>query len=182
MRYPSTRKEGKELGSKYYFTGKECKRGHLSKRLVSNGCCVECEGEYGKRYYEENRNVMIQRANEWRVNNKEKAAVHVRNWANKNPDKVKSYIDTWCKANPDLVSRYDEKRRERLKDATPSWVDRDLVKSIYLKRDELNEKWGTEFVVDHIVPLFGESVCGLHCWENLQLLERVDNASKGNRH
>tara|TARA_R110002020_G_C16216027_1_gene767334 strand:- start:533 stop:1414 length:882 start_codon:yes stop_codon:yes gene_type:complete len=31
-----------EAGLKFYFTGKECARGHLSKRLVSNRCCYEC--------------------------------------------------------------------------------------------------------------------------------------------
>ena len=32
----------KEKGEKYYFTGKPCKRGHLSKRWTKNGICLEC--------------------------------------------------------------------------------------------------------------------------------------------
>jgi len=40
-----TRKEAKAKGLKRYFTGKPCKRGHISERLVCNKGCIECELE-----------------------------------------------------------------------------------------------------------------------------------------
>lgn len=39
---PGTQKEAKENGHKYYFTGKPCKHGHISKRSVTSGNCLEC--------------------------------------------------------------------------------------------------------------------------------------------
>lgn len=37
------------------------------------------------------------------------------------------------------------------------------------------------FEVDHIIPLNGENVCGLHTPANLQVLTRAENARKGNK-
>lgn len=39
---PHTREEARNIGSKYYFTGRPCNHGHISKRLTSNGSCFEC--------------------------------------------------------------------------------------------------------------------------------------------
>jgi len=39
---PSTRKEAKEIRSRYYFTGKPCIHGHISKRFTDNSTCHEC--------------------------------------------------------------------------------------------------------------------------------------------
>jgi len=38
----STRKQAKLLNEKYFFTGKPCKNGHVSKRFTHNGVCYEC--------------------------------------------------------------------------------------------------------------------------------------------
>lgn len=48
-----SRKEAKERGVQYYFTGVECKRGHFSKRRVDSGQCYECAKERRKRVYQE---------------------------------------------------------------------------------------------------------------------------------
>jgi len=42
---PATPSEAKKIGSKYYFTGIPCKRGHVSKRRTSNAGCTECQKE-----------------------------------------------------------------------------------------------------------------------------------------
>lgn len=62
--------------------------------------------------------------------------------------------------------------------AQPLWANQEAMDVIYKKRDELNALWGTNFEVDHIVPLRGKTVCGLHCEDNLQLLDKPLNASK----
>ena len=35
--------EAKNQKLKRYFTGIPCKHGHLSERLTSNRCCIECQ-------------------------------------------------------------------------------------------------------------------------------------------
>ena len=44
------RKDAKSFGLKVYFTGKACKRGHISKRYVANAVCIECD-----KHHEESR-------------------------------------------------------------------------------------------------------------------------------
>lgn len=50
--------------------------------------------------------------------------------------------------------------------------------SLRLLRNELTK---IEWHVDHIVPLKGEDVCGLHIWNNFAVIPKVDNLRKGNR-
>jgi hypothetical protein len=52
---PTTRKKAKELGEKYYLTGKKCPQGHMSKRYSHNGVCYECVIESNKRWYDKNK-------------------------------------------------------------------------------------------------------------------------------
>lgn len=64
--------------------------------------------------------------------------------------------------------------------ATPVWADKEKIKEVYRQARKLSKEFGVEFQVDHIVPLQSDIVCGLHCWENLQLLEASLNKSKSN--
>lgn len=66
-------------------------------------------------------------------------------------------------------------RMQRIKQATPPWADKAAIRKIYVKARELG------LTVDHIYPLRGKTVSGLHVENNLQLLTQVDNDSKGNK-
>ena len=77
--------------------------------------------------------------------------------------------------------RREAKRRDkclyrgRLRKATPKWADRDAIRRIYT-----NCPHG--MVVDHIIPIRGEHISGLHVAENLQYLTPFENMSKGNKY
>lgn len=58
--------------------------------------------------------------------------------------------------------------------ATPKWADLEEIKSVYLEAQYL------QMEVDHIYPLQGKTVCGLHVWENLQIIPRNTNRAKLN--
>ena len=72
------------------------------------------------------------------------------------------------------VSKLAKYRAKKLQ-AQPSWVDTATLHAIYA-----NCPSGLE--VDHIIPLQGKDVCGLHVPWNLQYLTRRANASKGNKY
>ena len=72
------------------------------------------------------------------------------------------------------------KRSERKRHATPHWLtskDHSEIESFYMRAKKMIEY----SEVDHIVPLQGNNVCGLHVPWNLQILSRRANLSKGNR-
>jgi 5-methylcytosine-specific restriction endonuclease McrA len=60
--------------------------------------------------------------------------------------------------------------------ATPSWADLDGIEDVYLEAEYM------QMEVDHIVPLQSNLVCGLHVWDNLQLLTKSENCQKKNHY
>jgi 5-methylcytosine-specific restriction endonuclease McrA len=65
-------------------------------------------------------------------------------------------------------------RRDKVKVATPKWVDMGAIEEIY------RQAIYTGMTVDHIVPIKHPDVCGLHVPWNLQLLSAAENYSKSN--
>lgn len=82
---------------------------------------------------------------------------------------------SWKKANKGRVNTTNAAYLKRIKQATPPWADQQAILDVYLEA----EYFGME--VDHIVPIRSKLVCGLHTWENLQLLTKLENITKGNR-
>jgi hypothetical protein len=66
----------------------------------------------------------------------------------------------------------------------PRWLTTDQVEAIaamYTKAKTLSKESGIPMVVDHIVPLRGKHVCGLHVPGNLRIVTRRENTKKGNK-
>jgi 5-methylcytosine-specific restriction endonuclease McrA len=186
---PKTRKEAKVTGAKYYFTGEPCTHGHIAPRKTK-GTCVECmkiewqqaaekradyfreynkseAGQQAKRkYYEANKENVIARAQ-----------------ARPDEDK-RRYKKTHKVNNPDMYKEMTSLRRRRFRDATPKWLTENQKMEIRFKYRlaiALSRATGERHAVDHIIPLHGESVCGLHVPWNLQVLTQKDNLAKYNR-
>jgi len=75
----------------------------------------------------------------------------------------------------------DARRYAAMKQATPGWYATTQLQLVYAAAFE-RKNAGEDAVVDHIVPLISKLVCGLHVPWNLQVLDRFNNRSKGNRH
>ena len=72
-------------------------------------------------------------------------------------------------------------RRARKINATPQWADRKLIKRVYAQARLAEAVTGWPHHVDHIVPLQGKNVCGLHVPWNVQVLPYEENLEKSNK-
>lgn len=176
------RHQAKLLGEKHFFTGKPCKRGHIAKRLTSTGTCTECSRVLGKIHDAKRRNCnsrkeyMNSYLKEYsqRVEYKEIARSSHLKFYEKNKEAVLQKSREKQKKNSAYYAMKCAERRSAKKQATPLWFDEEAVKIVYEKAKKLKMQ------VDHIVPLQSELVCGLHTWDNLQLLKRRENLKKSN--
>ena len=76
---------------------------------------------------------------------------------------------------------WSRKRKMSVKQATPNWLselDKLFIKEIYSLAVLRSRALGVSYQVDHIIPLHGKNVCGLHIPTNLQLLTATDNLKK----
>jgi len=89
---------------------------------------------------------------------------------------MRGYVKKWDSANKAAKAAISARRRATEKQALPAWADAARIAEIY----ESARAAGME--VDHIIPLAGKTVCGLHVHQNLQLLSPQANRSKSNKY
>lgn len=186
---PRTRAEAKASGATHYFTGEPCKHGHIAPRKTK-GACVEClkvewqkgneaRAEYFKQYNQSDAGQKSKRA--YYERNKE--AVIARAQARPNERKM-AYRNVHKQKNPDAYKELVSLRRKRFRQATPKWLTAEHKLEIRLQYRlaiELSRRTGIRHAVDHIIPLIGDTVCGLHVPWNLQVITQADNLKKSNK-
>ena len=133
--------------------------------------CLSCSAEYHLRYYHSNTE---QRAKT------QKKSVAKRRAEGKDVNKPSREYN---KRNPQYKRFYASQRKVHVKRATPSWLtdaQKAHIKRTYKLAQIMKDATGLEYHVDHIIPLRGENVCGLHVPENLRVLRADLNLSKSN--
>ena len=96
------------------------------------------------------------------------------NWRASHEDELAEYLNERTEATQGKNAAYAAKYRAKLLNAVPAWADLSAIESIYV------EAAATGMHVDHIYPLRGEIVCGLHVANNLRCLTLNENLRKGN--
>lgn len=71
-------------------------------------------------------------------------------------------------------------RRAYMDQATPAWADKEKMLAMYEYAHWLRSI-GVDAEVDHIIPLYGAAVCGLHVHDNLRVVLAAENRAKNNR-
>ena len=87
----------------------------------------------------------------------------------------------WAKDNRDKKNTINANRRAAKLQRTVAWGNKDLIDDVYARAQRLTEATGIPMEVDHIYPLQGAMVSGLHVENNLQILPKAVNASKSNK-
>ena len=99
-----------------------------------------------------------------------------RLWAQKNPEKRKQIRKTWLDKN----ICYFGNRKRHVRQATPTWANQFYIEEIYTLAKLRTELTGIPWHVDHIIPLRGKLVCGLHVETNLRVIPALENLRKNN--
>jgi hypothetical protein len=91
------------------------------------------------------------------------------------------YSKKWEKENPHLSVEKVQRRNSAKLKAIPPWANLSEIREVYKNSAKISKETGVMHHVDHIVPLRGKLVCGLHVQNNLQIIPWYTNVSKGNK-
>lgn len=123
----------------------------------------------------------LDRVGRWHKENGEARKRHAKSYYENNKEKALAASERWAKENPAAVKAKDARRRAAKALRYPLWADRVEIDYVYHAAQVIKDVYGTTWHVDHIVPLQGEKVSGLHVASNLQLLSPEANLSKSNK-
>jgi hypothetical protein len=181
-------------GKTRYFTGDACPRGHIAERIVSTRACVACAAEKKQAWLTANPEKANAQKRAWRDKNIEKARAlnlasqklhresaneRQRRWLSENREQANAASAAWAKANPGKCTARSARRRAAELQRTPAWADNDVINSLY-ELARIYREAGHDVEIDHIVPLQGKKVSGLHVQDNLQVICSMLNKSKSN--
>ena len=151
-----------------YFTGVACKNGHVAERYTANKTCCECGNAI---------------ANKAKSKDRAKYSASSSLWGKRNPEKRAQYQRTQNAKRPGNRNLWTMNYRSAKATRMPAWLnDGHLfeLECIYKYCSALRTI-GLDYHVDHITPLRGLTVSGLHVPWNLQVLPGSENMSKGNK-
>ena len=176
MRVCNVCKENKDLDNYH-----NCKSFPLGKTYTCKPCAklksrqwnknnAEKKAASGRQHYKDNKQDYIRRAKE-------------ANWQGNNRDKVNARARAKWAENPAVGICKNANRRAARLNATPPWLtEKQLhdITVIYNACAKVSERTGKPHHVDHVVPLQGENICGLHVSWNLAIIPAKMNLSKSN--
>ena len=125
--------------------------------------------KYRREYYKKNKESMLQACSEYRDRNREK---------------IRAYSKRVRKEFPEKRNYYTSLRRARIKEALPAWLTKEQKQWIawhYKQAKMIENLTGVKCHVDHIHPIKGKTLCGLHVPWNLQVIPATENRKKNNK-
>lgn len=172
-----------------YVSLKPCRICGGLERYIKRNRCVACDRRRAQKTYSKHSqniclvmrqrrlaNVEYYRAMDRKrhARDREKRNIKQREYTAKNIEANRKRARDYYRAYPDKYKSAAKSRIGNLRRATPKWADKKAVQQFYENRPN-------GFHVDHVVPLNGDNVCGLHVIENLQYLSATDNVRKSNK-
>jgi hypothetical protein len=147
--------------------------------------CKVCVAAYNKIYRANNGLRISASKKQWAVCNADYKAEQDRKYAQLHPDKRATARSKWDAANPGKSSAAKKLNATARKKRAPAWLtddDKWMLDQAYELAALRSKMFGFAWHVDHIIPLSGRKVSGLHVPTNLQVIPGIENAKKYNRY
>lgn len=183
----------KEITEFYHkATGKDgfenfCKNCRLQKLYWKN---PDKKKSYNRAYWIENKEILEPKKKQYFDNNKEKEVARGKEYYKKHREEILKQKVIYGKeynkrsTTKALKNATCAKRRAAKLQRTPKWLtDFHLIqiKIFYTTATVMKKETGINYAVDHIIPLQGKLVSGLHVPWNLQILTKSQNSIKGTK-
>lgn len=185
-------------GIRFYFTGAACLNNHFSLRNTKSKECLACHREaqakirqrpgfkekraaYDRDRWDNDRDYLVEKNRAYYAKNRDQVNEQKRGYRLRNLGHLKAASEAWRQANPDRIRHLNSLRRATIALATPKWADLEKIAAVYAEAERLTGETGILHHVDHVIPLKGEKVCGLHVHINLMPLPWIDNIKKKNK-
>tara|TARA_R110000868_G_scaffold215154_1_gene465247 strand:- start:550 stop:1185 length:636 start_codon:yes stop_codon:yes gene_type:complete len=136
-------------------------------------------------YFRENKERLNKAALEYYHANKDERIVKQGEWREQNRDASRRASKNWALNNQDKVIANIAKRRAAKMQRTPNWLTeehRKQIEDIYREAKMREVETGIRHHVDHIIPLQGKLVSGLHVPNNLCVIPATENIRKRNHY
>lgn len=136
--------------------------------------------KYNSNYKKENKLKIAEKMKIYRNEKKLKIVDKTKQYRQENKEKLKKYRQE----NKEKINAHTAIRRAKKINATPKWLTKDhfnQIQDFYTLAKELQWLCDEPLHVDHIVPLQGKTVSGLHVPWNLQIIPKSQNIKKNNK-
>lgn len=164
---------------------KPCTRAHTATTR-------DARKEWERAYFAQNRERLDVYRDKYRAENRDRLAEQQRMrdasradyfaaYREEFRDKRKAYAHEYAARNRPQFAEKRRRRTAQILRATPPWADLNAIREFYEDAARLCLETGYAWEVDHLYPLKGKTVCGLHNQFNLRVITKEENRSKGSR-
>lgn len=147
----------------------------LKTGISRRGTCKQC------RYQSISKQKQREYCAVYRNKNRERYNEIQANWRDNNREKTRNIQKKHYRLHTHKKIAHARARDAKRLQAMPKWADKNRIDCFYACARFMTNLWGKQYHVDHIVPLRGRNVCGLHIPQNLHVLLAEKNLAKGNK-
>lgn len=171
----------KEQKREYYLRNKKDVINKQKRYIATN---IDKVKGRRKAYREKNKEKLKEQQRHIYNENRKQRLEYAKARYQENKEIIKARVKNYTVKNRDKTNAVKAKYRASKYNATPKWLTKqhlEEIKFFYKEAKKLTDATGELYQVDHIVPLQGNEVCGLHVPWNLQILTKSENISKFNK-